>query len=50
MEVKQDRDELLEQIKNLSLHYNQNVTLRRRIHLDKPKDAFQMLISNQEPC
>ena len=40
----QSSEELLEQIKNLSLHYNQKVTPRRRIQVEKPKDAFQMLM------
>ena len=38
---------LLEQIKSLKLSYNQKVTPRRRLTIEKPQDAFHMLMKNR---
>jgi len=42
-----DKD-LLDQIKNLTLQYNSRVTPRRRVQVQKPTDAFQMLMENRD--
>lgn len=40
-------EDLLEQIKNLSLSYNSKVTPRRRIDIQKPENALTMLLQNE---
>jgi len=42
MEQKENEDpqDILERIKNLSLQYNNKVTPRRKIHIEKPKMPF----------
>jgi len=47
MEQKENEDpqDILEKIKNLSLQYNTKVTPRRKIQIEKPKDAFQILLT-----
>ena len=46
MTESEDQKNLLEKIKNLSIQYNQKVTQRRQIQIQKPKTVFG-LFSNQ---
>jgi len=50
MQDKASSDDLLEQIKNLSLSYNQKVPPCHRISIQKPQNALEMLTNNQISC
>ena len=45
---KENSAALLEQIKNLTLNYNQKVTPRRQVTLKKPENVLSVLLTNSK--